>query len=314
MTENRHTIAARGCAVAWRLAARQALAVSRQQLSAAGVPRWVIRRELAMGRWQTFGRQVVILHNGPLSAETRRAAAALEVSPVAALDGPTALQAAGAKGLTDTVPVVSAPKGSRPRRPRGVTVHETRRFREDDVLTNGTRRMRPAVAAVHAALWAVTDRQAMLFLTITVQQRLATVAQLAEVLGRVRRHRRRLLLTQVLCDVAGGAQSLGELDVARALRRRGLPEPVRQAVRRRADGRQYLDCEFPAFALVLEIDGIGHLEALQMLADLLRDLTLGSEGTLVIRIPLIAWRLGEEQVLDALEQLFRARGWQPQAA
>lgn len=296
------------------LGADQSLVANRRQLAAAGVPHWVVRHELRVGRWQPWGSQVVILHNGPLSAATRRAAAVLEVSPVAALDGVSALQEAGITGLDDTLVVVSAPKGSRPRRPPDVRVRETRRFRESDVVGGAIRRMRPAVAAVHAALWAVSDRQATLFLTLTVQQRRATAATLATELATVRSHRRRAFLTQILLDLAGGAHSLGELDVGRGLRRRGLPEPVRQSVRQRPNGKEYLDCEFPEFGLVLEIDGAGHLQALQALSDLIRDLHLATEGHTVIRIPLIAWRLDEESVLDALELLFRSRGWLPRAA
>jgi hypothetical protein len=149
--------------------------------------------------------------------------------------------------------------------------------------------MKPAVAAVHAALWARSDRQ----VTMTVQQRLATVADLHQALARVKRHRRRALLQQLLVDLAAGSQSLGELDVSAGLRRRALPEPRRQSLRRRDSGEENLDCEFEEYDLVLEIDGAGHEEAAQKLEDLLRDLRLAAEGRTVIRIPLIAWALDE---------------------
>lgn len=149
---------------------------------------------------------------------------------------------------------------------------------------------------------------------MTVQQRLATVAEIHRVVSRVKRHTRRQLLHQLLVDLAGGAQSLGELDVAGSLLRRGLPEPQRQAVRRRPSGNEYLDNDFPEYGLAVEVDGAGHEAPLQRLLDLLRDLRLLAEGSNVIRIPLVAWRLDEEAVLDVLEQVFRARGWSPVAA
>ena len=309
MTIPRSAAAAHGRAVARERAAGQAGAVSRRQLAAAGVPRWLVPLELRVGRWQRTGRQSVVLHNGPLSASTKRAIAVLEVGSSAALDGVSALQYAGVTGLTDTVVVVSTAKGSTPQHPAGVRVRETRRFREQDVLTTGLRRMPPAVAALHAALWAVTDKQATLFVVLAVQQRFATVADVAEALAGVRRHPRRRLLARLLVDLAGGAESLGELDVGAGLRRRGLPEPARQSVRLRPNGREYLDCEFPGYDLVLEVDGVGHDEAVVRLSDLVRDIRLAAEGHTVIRIPLVAWRLDEGAVLDVLEQLFVARGW-----
>ena len=275
--------------------------------------------------------------------------AVLEAGPRAALDGVSALQAAGLVHLTDDVLTVVVPKGTRRRRVPGVRVRETRRYRAQAVVAGGVPRTTPAVAAVHAALWAATDRQATYFLTLAVQQglcrpadpavaavhaalwaatdRQATYfltlavqqglcrpAELSDAATTVRRHPRRRLVGQVVLDLADGSRSLGELDVARALRTRGLPEPARQAVRRRDSGTQYLDADFPSYGISLEIDGSQHDLPDQRLADLLRDLGLATEGRTTVRIPLIAWRLDEAAVLDALERLFRSRGWHRPAA
>jgi hypothetical protein len=93
------------------------------------------------------------------------------------------------------------------------------------LLTAGVPRVRPAVAAVRAALWAASDRQAALILTMVVQQRLVTVAALTEAASTVRRHRRRKFLLRLLVDLQGGIQSMAELDFARMCRTSGLPEP-----------------------------------------------------------------------------------------
>jgi very-short-patch-repair endonuclease len=286
-----------------------------REARAAGVPRWVVRLELRTGRWQRAGRQTVVTHNGPLTDAQRRAVAVLETGPRAALDGVSALQQHGVGVEDDGSVHVVVPKSSNALRPRGARVHESRRFREDDVrVVDGVRTVAPAVAAVHAALWARTDREATLLLVLPVQQRLARPQDLAEAASAVRRARRRRVIAATVLDVADGARSMGELDVARALRRRGLPEPARQVVRRRPSGTQYLDCRFDGYDLALEVDGAGHAEPLQVLADLLRDLTLVSEGDTVVRLPLVTWRLAEERVLDALEAVFTARGWRRPAA
>lgn len=289
--------------------------LSRRQLAEAGIPRWLLQLETRAGRWQRTGRQTVVVHNGPLSPASLRTRAPLEVGRRAALDGVSALQAAGVEALTDEVVHVIVPKGATPRSCRGVTVHESRRFREQDVqLLHGVRIMRPAVAAVHAALWAQTNRQATYFLVLVVQQRLASPAELAEAVAAVRRHPRRRLLQRTVLDVGGGVRSLGELDVALAMRSRALPEPERQVVRRRPSGTQYLDVRFDRYRLSLEIDGEQHDEIEQRVADVLRDFALVADGDAVLRLPLVVWRLAQEQVLDRLEQVLVARGWSRPAA
>jgi hypothetical protein len=295
------------------LAVVQGRAISRRQLAAL-VPRWFVRNELRQRRWQSVGKQVVVTHNGPLGAETSRWAALLETGSMAVLDGVTALQAAGLTGLSDTVIDIAVPRGSTPRRVSGARIHETRRFRAEDVIRDGMPRMAPATAAVHAGLWARTDREARLFVVMAVQQRLATPAQIAEVVDRIRRHPRRRLLRQLVVDVAGGVESLNELDVAGALRRRGLPEPRRQSIKVRPGGVRYLDNEFPEYALNVEVDGMGHDAPESRLSDLIRDVDELAAGSSTVRIPMVAWRLDEESVLDALERLFRSRGWRRTAA
>lgn len=296
------------------VAVDQSLVAGRRQLYAAGVPRWLLRRELRVGRWQRTGRQTVALHNGPLDARARRWVALLELGPRAALAGVTALQEGGLGALTDAEVHVLVPQGAERRRLAGVVRHESRRWREEDLVTTGPRRTKPAVSAVHAALWARTERQASFFLTLVVQQGLCTPAQLAEALEAVKRHRYRKALWTVVEDVAGGVRSIGELDLTRGLRRRGLPMPTRQSVKRRPDGTVYLDTEFAEYALSVESDGKQHFLPWAQLDDLARDLHSISEGNTVVRIPLLAWRLDEERVLDGLEVVFRSRGWVPAAA
>jgi len=292
----------------------QELVAGRRQLYAAGVPRWFVANELRRRRWQRGGKQTVVLHNGPLDQAAKWWVAVLEVGCRAALDGVCALQAAGIKGLNDTDIVVATPKSSTPCKPKGVRVRETRRFRSEDVISAGIPQMRPAVAAVHAALWAVSDRQAKLFVLMTVQQRRASPVDVAEVIATIRRHVRRRMLQGLAAELIAASQTLGELDVVEALRQRGLPPPSRQAIRKRKDGTQYLDLEWPEFRLVLEIDGIGHDAPGQPVSDWVRDLTLLAEGSNVMRLKTMAWLLDRDAVLDAVEEVFRSRGWAPAAA
>lgn len=135
------------------LAASRGGVLHRPELAAQGVPRWLVRGELRAGRWQRTGRQTVVVHNADLTPAQRRAVAVLEVGPRAALDGITGLQHHGVRVDDDGQLHVIAPKGSTPRHPAGVRVHESRRFDEADVVVvDGVRVVRAAVAAVHSAM------------------------------------------------------------------------------------------------------------------------------------------------------------------
>lgn len=291
-------------------ATEQAGVLSRRQLYAAGLTRWEVAAEVRARRWQRSGRQCVVITPGRWSQEAAWWAAVLEVGPRAALDGGTALLAAGLRGITVEGIHVAAPKSSRPLRARGVVLHETRRYRSEDVMTSGLPRVRPPVAAVHAALWAQSDRQAALFLAAPVQQRIVAGADLLLALADVRRHPRRKLLQAVAADVVDGAESMGELDFARWCRRRGLPKPDRQVVRRLPSGRVYLDVHWRKYRLTVEIDGAGHLDVVAATGDALKQNAEQLGEHRVLRIPVLALRVDPGPFLDQVDKALRLGGWQ----
>lgn len=293
-----------------RLAREQAEVVSRRQLYAAGITRWEIRANLEADRWQTVGSQSVVLHTGPVPEEARWWAAVFEAGPRAFLDGVSSLQAAGLERFrTDTIRV-SVPRGARVRRARGLDIRQTRRWAAEDLAPgSGPPRSRTEIAAIRGALWARSDRQAALVLTMAVQQLMIQPEALGVELLRVRRDRRRRLIGEVLLDLVGGVRSLGELDFARECRRRGLPEPSRQVVRRGRDGRYYLDVFWDDWHVAVEIDGIQHGWAENVVHDALRhnDVTLGD--CRVLRLPVLGLRVAPDQFFGQIEQALRAAGW-----
>ena len=211
-----------------RLADDQGGVVSRRQVYALGLTRWMIRGELRAGRWQKVGDQSLCVHNGDVSVLGHHWAAVFQGGPRAQLDGASALVAAGLQRFEVKRIRVSVPRGSRVRRTRRYDICQTRRWSLDDRAPSGIPRTRPEVAVVRAALWAQTDKQATYLLTLVVQQGLAQPEAIGAELLRVHRDRRRLLLHAVVNDLLDGARSLGELDVGRELRQRGLPPPARQ--------------------------------------------------------------------------------------
>lgn len=276
--------------------------ISRQVLAAHGISRHDIRYEVDGGRWRLHGHETVATHNGPLSVLARRCGAVWETGvAIAALDGVTALQQAGLTGFTgftaDTIHVSAVHNHNTTPLP-GAHVHKVIRRVAGELVDDGVPRTRPEVAAIRAAHWAVSDRQAALVLLMTVQQRLATPARLAAAQRVVRGRTRRAFIRAVVRDIAFGVQSLGELDFARLCRARGLPEPSRQVVCHGPRGRIYLDVAWEEFDLVVEIDGAQHRWGLAVTDDNLRQNAVVLAGGRVLRIDVIGLRLATDAFLD----------------
>jgi very-short-patch-repair endonuclease len=297
-----------------RLACEQGEVVSRKQVYGLGVTRWEVRAEVRAGRWQLIGDQSVCVHNSVLSEIGERWAAVFQGGPRAQLDGSSALVADGLERFSVDRVRVSVPRGARVRRNRRFDIRQTRRWSADDLVPSGIPRTRVEVATVRAALWARTDKEATYVLTLVVQQGMAPPEAIGAELLRVRRDKRRLLLHAVVNDLLDGARSLGELDVGRELRRRGLPEPARQVLRRDRANRYYLDLYWSDLHLVVEVDGIHHAWAENVVGDALRQNALALDGDTVLRLPLLGLRLDPEAFFGQIEQAMRAAGWTRLAA
>lgn len=292
-----------------RLAAAQDGVVSRRQLYAAGMSRGEVLAELRALRWQSVGRHVVCTTTGPLTEAMQLRAAQLSGGPRAMLDGATALIAGGLSGFSTDVHRVSVPRGARVFRQQGIDVRQTRRWSaEDRAAGSGVPRTRPAVAAVRAAIWAVSDRQAALLLTMTVQQGLARAEDIALEVLRIRRAPRLGHLRVVVSDLVGGAQSLSELDFASECRSRGLPEPQRQVVRRGRGGRYYLDVCWEEWGVVVEIDGIQHVSADAVVPDALRHNEVTLQHSVVLRLPVLGLRVAPDDFFAQVERALRQAG------
>lgn len=291
-----------------RLAARQAGIVSRRQLKQLGITRGEIRAHLDAQRWARVGTQSISTHRGPLSQRAQHWAAVFEAGPRAHLDGASALVEAGLADFRVDRIRVSVPRGARVRRGRGLDIRQTRRWRRDDLVSSGVPRTRVEVAAVRAALWARSNREAAFVLTLVVQRGLTDVAELGRAMLAVRRDKRREFIHGVLLDLDGGVRSIGELDVARQCRERGLPEPSRQVLRRGRNGTYYLDIYWDRWKLVVEVDGIQHILGPNVVGDAIRQNDLAIQGLTVLRLPLIGLRVAADEFFGQVEDALVAAG------
>jgi hypothetical protein len=239
--------------------------------------------------------------------------AAWETGSGAVLDGVAALRAAGLDGFEARVVDVSVPTGNRSHRVEGV--RRRRRTRMPPSPAAGLPRVDVPAAAVHAACWATTDRQAVLVLCLVLQQRLTTPDRLlAAWLGSTTRvsRGRRSVLSAAIADLCDGAHSLGELDFARLCHEAGLPEPSRQVVRTLPGGRVYLDVAWEGVGLVVEIDGGHHALALAVVDDALRQNEVVLREDRVLRIPVLGLRLTPNRFMEQVVEAHRR--WSHRAA
>jgi len=291
-------------------AATQAGVVSRPQVYAAGITRAEVRANLRAVRWQSLGSQSLLTYTGEPSASSRAWAAVFEAGPRAFLDGASSLVEAGLSKFDVDRIRVSVPRGARVRRGRGLDIRQTRRWHPDDLETGeGVPRSRNPVAAVRAALWARSNAQAALVLTMAVQQGFVTPDELGAEALRIKRDRRRRLLHEVILDLLDGARSLGEIDFARECRRRDLPVPSRQVVRRGRNGIYYLDVMWEAWGVVVEIDGIQHAWAQNVVGDALRQNDVTLSDAVVLRLPLLGLRIAADDFFDQIEEALLSAGW-----
>ena len=79
----------------------------------------------------------------------------------------------------------------------------------------------------------------------------------------------------------------------------------------RKDGanRYYLDLYWPGHRLVVEIDGIHHTWAANVVGDALRQNKLAIDGDTVLRLPLLGLRLEPDAFFEQIAEALRASGY-----
>jgi hypothetical protein len=291
------------------LALAQERVVSRRQLRALGWSDSQIDHEINSGRWHAPAWGVVALQNAPLTYEQRLWLGVLHAGDDAVLTHLTACRRAGLewKGDDETIHVLTA-KGDLVDPIDGFFFHQTRRPYQKWVrqLPSGPPRLPLDYAALLAAERDRFVRRAIGLLASCVQQRLTTADRLLVTQPRIRKLRNGAVFAVALGDIAGGAQSFAEIDVGHLCERAGLAQPVRQAIRKDAEGRRrYLDCEWElpdGRVVVLEVDGSFHLKVGNWWRDMKRERAVVLSRSTVLRCASIELRLEPWEVMADLRQ------------
>jgi hypothetical protein len=292
------------------LAMRQRGVLHRRQLDALELTRGHVSAQLAARRWSSLGHKVVVLQNAPLQRDQLIWLAVLDAEGLVALCSHTALELGGFTPLgkeSQEIHIVVS-RGAKVSKFVGVRVHESRRLRPEDVVQRGGLPCTGVErSAIDAAAWQPFPRFACLMLAAVVQRRLTTTARLEAELLTVGRVRHKAYMRLVLTDIAQGAHSLGELDLATICRRFGLAPPTRQVIRRDAAGRRrYLDAEWllpSGEIVVLEVDGSHHLDVANWQADMKRERSVVVSRRWVLRATTLEIRLEAAAIAADLRAL-----------
>jgi hypothetical protein len=277
-----------------------------------------VRAQVRARRWQAPLPLVVVTHNAALTELQRMWVVLLGAPPGAMLHGLSAalfdgLRGFSPEGLALVIPGSSCnPLPGQLRIPADwqVRLHWSTMLGPEDV--NGLAvppRTRLARSVLDAAGERVPERRSRAILLAAVQQRLVRTSALWESLGRRGRCRNRAVIVESIRDAEGGIASLPEREFALRLRRLRLPEPRRQRVLQRPDGRYFLDSDWPDLGIRAEIHGIPHIEVRQWDDDLLRQNDISIEGGRLLVFSSYAIRHLQSRVDTQLLNMFRSRGW-----
>lgn len=274
------------------------------QLAAAGFRRRDVELRIARGEWRRVTDAVIALQAAAPDRTTMLWAASLHFHR-AALAGSSAMEILGLPAPVDgRVHILSPRQGLQPPFP-GCVVHYRRDFA---AAAHGPDRVAVADAVAQSLRWALTDRQGVFHAVWALQRSLLTVEELKSAVMAQSPSPGTAAMKRRLELIVPGAHSMAEVDFARECVRRGLPTPVRQQQRRDARGRlRYTDCEFRVHGrtIVVEIDGLGHLETAVHLDDQWRANELMMQGAPVFRVPALALRLAPDTVFEQLGRALR---------
>lgn len=289
------------------LAEQQAGVIARRQLKSAGWSDRQVDREVSTERWQRPTPGILVLNTGELSEVQRQWIGVFHAGPGSVLSHLTACRSASLRWLGSNTIDVLTPKGDLVAPLDDYFFHQTRRpFHAWVEPVSGPPRLPLEFAALLAAERDPYVRRAIGLLAACVQQGLTTAERFGATIPQIRKLRHGKTFKLVLGDIAGGAQSFAEINVARLCAQAGLMPPTRQVVRVDKQGRRrYLDCVWvlaDGQVIVLEIDGSFHADVSSWWKDMRRERAVVIQGDRVLRCSTIELRLEAADIIDDLRR------------
>lgn len=272
-----------------RVAAGQASLLTRVQLRELGFDRWAVAHRIATERWAALSSTVVSTTTGVPTREQLMWLGVLHAGREGLVGDLTAAEVHGLRNWHRDDITILVRRGLDVGEPLpGIRFVETRRplrVLRDPRLHLPTAQIEPAV--LRFAAYQRSTRTAEGVVAAVIQQQLTSPRSMLEWVDRMQPLRWARRFKRALGEIAGGAQSVSEIDVRRMCRTFGIVLPRRQTKRRDATGRiRFTDCEWRLAGgriLVLEVDGGFHMEVEHWEDDLARQRALTSSDRIVVR-------------------------------
>ncbi len=291
-----------------RLALTRAGTLTIRELDKAGIRSRQISAAVRDGHWQRATSAVVVTHSLAIDRTTELWVASLHFDGFA-LGGTSALELDGFPTPSSRLIHLIGPRGGQ-KPPVPNWILHTSASHVAAATADRPPAVNSSMAVVQAMRWAVSDRQAVFVATWAIQQRLMSLESLRSLCEVRPRNAGASRARRVAALLEPGVHSIHEFDFAQQCKRRGLPEPLRQRERKDSAGcTRYTDCEFVVGnrSLIVEIDGLGHLDTEVRVDDQWRANELTMQGATVLRVPAIVLRTNPEpffaQLHRALSQL-----------
>lgn len=271
-------------------------------LAAAGFTSQHVDRRVAAGLWQRLSAATLLTHGLTPERGALHWAAALHFED-ALLTGRAALEIEGLPAdPTGRIDIVGLRHG-RPAPFAGCFVHASRRGVA--AIGTGVPRTTVEVSVLNAMSWSRSDTQATAICVMAIQRGLTQLEALQHVSRSVHGSRTFALARRRLALIPDGAHSTLELDFGRLCARFGLPQPRRQVHRKDTEGRdRYVDAVFAVNGrqLIVEIDGLQHLDSQVKIDDQLRANSFTLQGATVLRVPGLALRTNPAPFMRQIQQ------------
>lgn len=284
----------------------QAGVLHHRQIAKFGIRARDIDRRIAAGIWQRLTSRVIVTHALPVQRLQTLWAAAIHHERVG-LTGAAALEIEGLPPARDARVDLLGPHGERALPFAGCRLATS--ITEPEFIDAGGPPRTSIPTSVAFAMGASNSlRQAVFHCTWVVQRRLVTLDEIRAEIAAQPRSPRSVAARRVLDTVDPGVHSVHEYDFAKECKRRGLPAPTRQVMRRDSRGRaRYTDVEFRVGgrSVIVEVDGLGHLEPEVFIEDQWRANEMTLQDATVLRLPALTLRVAADSFFEQLGRALR---------
>jgi hypothetical protein len=284
--------------------------ISRKQAIRGGMDPDVIARLLVSGRWPRLQPGSYAWFTGPPPREATLWAVLLRAGSGAVLSHLTAAELFRLTDRPSSLIHVTIPESRHIGRLPGVVIHRSvhvLQTRHPTLLPPRTRIEQTVLDLVHGA---ATADDAFNWACSACQRRLTTAERLSRSMRERKKLRWRAELSAALTDIAEGAHSLLEYRyIHRVERPHGLPRAERQVQVIRGSRYSYLDNDYGAYRVCVELDGrIAHPDHRRWL-DNHRANAVAAEGGVTLRYNWadVSWK--SCRTAWQIAQALRQNGW-----